>query len=205
MTVATKAVATLLFTLLFPLTMQAQVFPDAYIVTGVASDDVLNIRAEPDASSDIVGELGPYTINIEVLGVSEDARWGQISTGEGNGWVAMRYLEASNHTAAGEFPRPMSCFGTEPFWALNMLPRGDAYQMMGEENRDLTPVTEVVAYQGYAAVFEEGPALTRTLMITRGWCSDWMSDREYGWQATLLNQTPEGNSLQYGCCTLDYR
>ena len=200
-----KLLTALLFAVLFPLALQAQNFPAAYIVTDVASDDVLNIRATPDASSDILGELGPYSINVEVLEVSEDTRWGRISTGEGNGWVAMRYLTASNHAPANEVPRPMSCFGTEPFWALQMLARGDEYELAGDGNRALTPLKEVIAYQGYAVVFEEGPTLNRTLMITRGWCSDGMSDRDYGWQATLLNETPEGDSLLFGCCTLDHR
>ena len=37
----------------------AQLLPECYMVTDVASDDVLNIRAEPTASSEIIGELGP--------------------------------------------------------------------------------------------------------------------------------------------------
>ena len=37
----------------------AQLLPERYMVTDVASDDVLNIRAEPTASSVIIGELGP--------------------------------------------------------------------------------------------------------------------------------------------------
>ncbi|HGG04386.1 MAG TPA: SH3 domain-containing protein, partial [Aliiroseovarius sp.] len=110
----------LFFILGFNTAALAQNLPDAFFVTGVAADDVLNIRAEPSARSAIVGQLGPQAINVEVIAFSDNGKWGKVSTGEGNGWVAMRFLERSNHTPAGEVPRPMACFGTEPFWALGM-------------------------------------------------------------------------------------
>lgn len=196
---------TFIFVLLLPFIAHAQNLPDAFIVKDVASDDVLNIRAEPNASSPIIGALGPYGINIEVLKLSPDGKWGMVSGGDRNGWASMRYLERSNHVGAQEIPRPMTCFGTEPFWALGMYPGGDEYELAGDGRRDLTMINEVVAYRGYAAVFQEGPTLNRTLLIERGYCDDGMSDLEYGWRATLLNETPQGSSLHFGCCTLDHR
>lgn len=200
-----KAIAAVLFALLLPVLAQAQTLPDAFIVTGVAPDDVLNIRAEPSASAPIVGDLGPYMINIEVLELSADQKWGRVSTGEGNGWASMRYLQRSGHTEPGEVPRPMTCLGTEPFWALGMYPQGNEYELAGDGRHDLTLIKEVVAFQGFVVVFEEGVSLNRTLTVERGLCSDGMSDRDYGWRATLFSEAPGGDSLQFGCCTLDHR
>ncbi len=200
-----KLFTAFLFALLLPALAQAQTLPDTFIVTGVAADDVLNIRAEPTASAPIVGELGPYMINIEVLKLSANQKWGRVSTGEGNGWASMRYLERSGHNDLSEVPRPMTCIGTEPFWALGMHPQGDEYVLLGYGRHDLTWIKDVLAFQGFVVVFEEGPSLNRTLTVERGLCSDGMSDRDYGWRATLLNEAPDGDSLQFGCCTLDHR
>lgn len=181
----------------------ADTFPAPYSVTGVAADDTLNIRAEPDASSPVIGEYGPYALNIEVLRTTPDGQWGRVGLGEGNGWVAMRYLARSDHQDPNAFPRPLSCFGTEPFWSLNVTVRGDEYQAMGDTRRDLTMISERTAYNGALAVFEEGPTLQRTLIVRRLTCGDGMSDREYGWQATLFNDAPDGGEVQSGCCTTD--
>ncbi|HID07242.1 MAG TPA: hypothetical protein EYP10_08845 [Armatimonadetes bacterium] len=200
-----RFIAALLCALTMPILATAQQLPDAFMVTGVASNDVLNIRTEPKASSAIIGTLDPYGFNIEVIKLSPNGKWGMVSAGERNGWVAMRFSKRTNATAPNEIPRPMICFGNEPFWALGMYPNGDEYQLAGESRHDLTPINEVVSYQGYAVVFQEGPTLNRTLMIQRGYCDDGMSDLEYGWRAILLNETPQGSSLNFGCCTLDNR
>ena len=59
--------------------------PDVYQVTGVAADDVLNMRASPSASGDIVGTIPPETDGIMAFdcvgGLSFDA-WEQASEAE---------------------------------------------------------------------------------------------------------------------------
>ncbi|MFZ3580746.1 hypothetical protein ACOI1H_01070 [Loktanella sp. DJP18] len=192
----------LLVLMLWAGSVAAQDFPDAFTVTGVAADDVLNIRSDATAASPIIGSFGPQDLNIEVLEVSTDGKWGRVGTGEGNGWVAMRFLARSGHNAADGMPRPFVCSGTEPFWTLALLPGGDEY-LTPEGRRDLTLTTEATAPQGYLAIFDEGPTLTRNLIVMRGACSDGMSDRSFGWQAMLFNQAPDGNTVQTGCCTLD--
>lgn len=183
--------------------VNAETYPGSFFVTGVANDDTLNIRSAPDASSDIIGTYGPYTLNIEVLRTSPDGKWGLVGLGERNGWTAMRFLEQSDHQDPNTFPRPLSCFGTEPFWSLNVTVRGDEYQEMGDTRRDIEMIAERTATNGAMAVFEEGPTLNRTLIVKTGYCSDGMSDREFGWQATLFNDAPDGSTVQTGCCTLD--
>ncbi|MEA3277216.1 MAG: SH3 domain-containing protein [Pseudomonadota bacterium] len=87
--------------------------PDFYSVTGVADDDVLNIRAEPDAHAKKIGEIPPDGTCVRNLGcqggltfreftelteeqkakrLKENPRWGKIEYQGVNGWVAGRYL-----------------------------------------------------------------------------------------------------------------
>ena len=191
--------------LLLPLGAQAQQLPALYQVVGVASDDMLNVRAEPTARSMILDRLMPFEYNIEVVRLSANGKWGLISAGERMGWVSMRYMEHTPNAAPGEVPRPMRCGGNEPFWGLSMYPGGSEFNSPEGGRHDLTTLGEAAAWQGYAALFEEGPTLNRTLTIERGYCDDGMSELEYGFRAVLFNQAPDGNSLFFGCCTMDNR
>lgn len=87
--------------------------PDYWVVTGVASDDVLNIREQPDPRSTKVGEIPPDGTcirNLECVGgltfeeftslsekekqriLRERPRWCRIDFRGVEGWVAGRYL-----------------------------------------------------------------------------------------------------------------
>ena len=59
-----------------------------------AADDVLNVRAEPNASSAILGGLEPGAGPVEVIETSQpgSTKWGRIVFQEGNGWVSMKFL-----------------------------------------------------------------------------------------------------------------
>lgn len=169
------------------------------MVTDVASDDVLNIRTDPDHTSEKIGELGPYTLNVEVLRTLDG--WGYIGAGEQSGWVSMRYL-AANPAPAGELPRPLSCGGTEPFWDITFWPRGAEYNTPDAGPQALTILSEQIASNGYLITTQEGPTLTRTIAISGQWCSDGMSDRNYGMSAIVFTNAPDGNSVLTGCCTM---
>lgn len=192
--------------LLFCGAAQAQSLPAAYQVQGVAAGDVLNIRAEPSASAPVLGSFGPYDLNIEVLRLSEDGRWGRVGLPEGTGWVAMRFLKATPPDDPDTIPRPFTCVGTEPFWSLALTARGGMEWSTPDTPRtDLSLTEEHVATQGYFARAEEGPTRLYSLTVTREWCTDGMSDREYGFLARLFIESPDGNLLLSGCCTLDAR
>jgi uncharacterized membrane protein len=182
----------------------AQDFPATYQVTGVAADDVLNIRAEPSGDAATVGEIGPYGFNIEVLGLSDDGKWGMVPLPEGSGWVSMRFLQATPAADPWLIPRPLSCSGTEPFWTLGLYPKG-AEWVTPEGRSDLTVTEESVASRGYRLRAEEGPTRAYHLTVTRAQCSDGMSDRRFGLAASLFIESPDGNELLSGCCTLDHR
>ncbi len=184
----------------------AQSLPAAYQVTGVAPDDVLNIRAEPSASAPVLGTIGPYAITVEVLRLSDDGKWGLVPMPEGGGWVSMRYLTGMAGQDPALIPRPFTCIGTEPFWNLALTARGAAEWTTPEEPRsDLTLIEEQAAPSGYHARLEQGPTRSFDLIVSREWCSDGMSDRTFGFAAKLFIAAPDGNLLASGCCTLDHR
>lgn len=179
----------------------AQDLPAQYSVQGVAADDVLNVRAEPSADSAVVGELGPYRINVEVLELSPDGRWGLIGLPEGNGWVAMRYL-APQETPAGQLPLPLVCSGTEPFWTLGLYPGGSEY-VTPEGRQDLTLVKNEIAAAGFLATLTDEAGGVWTMLVDDDRCSDGMSDRIYGWRGLVFRAGGAGNVVLSGCCTLD--
>ena len=182
----------------------AEDLPAQFSVRDVAADDVLNIRAAPSAGAAKVGALGPYEINIEVLQLSENGRWGLIGLPEGNGWVSMRYLERQALPEGTVIPRPLTCLGTEPFWRIGLYPRGDEYERMGEERLDLDLVSERPGEDGFQAELT-GNGVTYSLVVTRGQCGDGMSDRAFGWTGTLYRDSANGAETLQGCCTLDGR
>lgn len=187
-----------------PVVSLAQNFPSAFQVAGVAKDDTLNIRAEPNAGSEILGQIGPFATAVEVLYLSQDGKWGRVGLPEGNGWVAMRYLEMTPTLNAHEVPRPLSCFGTEPFWSVSLYLRGAEYNSPDTGAVPMDVVAEAVSPQGYLLKLHEGPTLERTLIVTRTRCGDGMSDREFGFSTLMFLQSPEGNGTFSGCCTLDH-
>ena len=183
----------------------AETLPAAYQVHDVPQSDVLNIRATPSVSAAAVGTIGPFAVNVEVTEMSPDGKWGKVGIPEGNGWVNMRYLEATPPVDPDQVPRPLSCFGTEPFWNIGLYPRGAEYNSPDTGAVPMTVLAEAVAPQGYFVRLEEGPTLNRTLIITREKCSDGMSDREYGFAARMFLEAPDGNAVYGACCTLDHR
>ncbi|MEM7338840.1 MAG: SH3 domain-containing protein [Actinomycetota bacterium] len=65
-----------------------------WTVVGVDSDDTLNVRAEPNASATIVGELDPWSTDFAVTGDNgTPVRWREITLADGtDGWVNARFV-----------------------------------------------------------------------------------------------------------------
>ena len=93
--------------------------PDYFMVRGVASDDVLNIRQEPDAGSRKIGEIPHDGNGIQNLGcegglsygewqeaspaereAAERRRWCRIAYDGVEGWVAARFLAEGSEVVA---------------------------------------------------------------------------------------------------------
>lgn len=75
--------------------------PDSWAVTGVAANDVLNIRAQPNPSARIVGAVPPDgrgLANLGCTGIPSFAQWERMSerarrTAGANRWCRIRYRD----------------------------------------------------------------------------------------------------------------
>lgn len=189
----------LLMALALPL--QAEILPALHDVTGVAADDVLNIRAAPEAGAEVIGTLAPDATGVEVLSRTGD--WGLVNTGERSGYVAMRYLARADGPDWSALEAPLTCLGTEPFWSLQIDPKtGETrFQTPEDEKARIAPITAswpaLPWSQSAAIALPDGLAV-----LAPAECSDGMSDRAYGIAADLFLTGPERTRLS-GCCRLD--
>lgn len=51
--------------------------PDLFDVTGVNSNDVLNVRSAPDADAEVIGSLDHDARDIEIVAVEDG--WGRVN------------------------------------------------------------------------------------------------------------------------------
>lgn len=183
------------------LPLRAEVFPALHEVTGVAADDVLNIRAAPDAGAEVIGTLAPDATGVEVL--SEAGGWGQVNTDERSGYVAMRFLKRADGPDWNALETPLTCLGTEPFWSLRIdAAKGETrFQTPEDEEARIAPITAswpALPWSPSAALaLPDGIAV-----LAPAECSDGMSDRGYGIAADLFLTGPDRTRLS-GCCCLD--
>lgn len=179
---------------------QEYILPTLFDVAGVAADDVLNIRAEPNASSGIIGTLAPGAKGIEV--VEERRGWARVNTPERSGWVSMRYLSYRTDVwEPGALPAAFRCLGTEPFWDAKRE-GGDLVlrtpENQGGDRRAVQAVLDSGIFRDPARVVV---ARDMTLFSHPQICSDGMSDRLYGLSATLVLQGDQPRMLS-GCCSI---
>jgi uncharacterized protein YgiM (DUF1202 family) len=81
---AVRLLAVLLCLWALPALATQEAWPALHDVSGVAADDVLNIREAPDASAAIIGKLKPDAENVEVIRPDDHHSWGLVNTGEGS-------------------------------------------------------------------------------------------------------------------------
>lgn len=181
-------------------------YPALYDVTGVAANDVLNVREGRSASTQIINTLAPNQRNIEVVDVSNDERWGLVGLPEGSGWVSMRYLTRQPGQDSRNIPSSLECGGTEPFWGLVFDGQSASYDMMGEDNQNFTKAWEDTA-AGMApvsyAVKLQGTDGDITAVIHRNQCNDGMSEMIYGFDIDVIFSRPSGVAYYSGCCSLN--
>jgi uncharacterized membrane protein len=165
-------------------------------VTGVAFDDVLNLRAEPRAGAALVGALPPTAFGIEALKRADG--WVHVRSGKLEGWAAARYLRPQ--LEPGERPpSPLQCVGTEPFWSFTLDGNSLSYS-----TPDMKPVAaQVGSVQRsrnstivWRVAPKDGPVASTTIEARQA-CSDGMSDRVFSFSARV--ETRDGMLLS-GCC-----
>lgn len=181
-------------------------FPALYDVAGVASDDVLNVRARPDAAAQIVGTLPPDARDVEVIELAPRVDWGRVNVNGTSGWVSLRFMERHPGQFFGAFPEIARCAGTEPFWSLRR--EGADFAISGV---DLPGTRFSTTWRGsslgrrdrHAMTLAAETGETATAVIAYTQCSDGMSDYRYGLTLDLVREGgPDGPALYSGCCSL---
>lgn len=185
--------------------LRADDLPAFYDVAGVAQNDVLNVRETPDLTSRILTTLTHDTTDLEVVARSADGGWAQINIDEQTGWISLQFLARQPGQPAATLPRPLSCFGTEPFWSLT-VPRDGPAEMTRIDAEPvpietLEPVTSANQTDRYA-VFGQGSERVFTFIFHRDQCFDQMSDRAYGMSVDIFMTEDSGVSYVTGCCNL---
>lgn len=187
---------------LAPSIVAAQDFPALYGVSGVATDDVLNIRAEPNAQAEIIGEFAADRQDVEVVASGPDGSWGQVNAGEQSGWASLSFLERQPDQPAGEPIARLSCSGTEPFWSFSI--DGDEATFGAPDQDDETvALAEPVKASGRTDRWSViGVYGGTTAILARASCSDGMSSRAYGLTIDLLRSDPGAPTYLTGCCSV---
>lgn len=184
--------------------------PSRADVIGVAANDLLNIRAEPDAKAAVIGTLAPSAKGVEITGFDVSGQWARVGTGEGMGWASGRFLQLQRATwAPGKLPSTLSCHGTEPFWSLARTASGMSFSTPDQASRalDLRVVMDRGIAEDPMRSLIAGDAKGRvTAVIQPQLCSDGMSDREYGLAATvILDGQGQKSRMLTGCCSVATR
>lgn len=181
--------------------------PSYHRVTGVASDDTLNVRAAPDGSSEDIGDLPHDTTAIEVIDTDESGTWGRILWQEANGWIAMRFLEPDPIATLGDTTLPVGllCSGAEPFWSIRLAETTAVYSDPTYSAVSLALDSALVAAGRPAfpaALHHSNEGGSTTSILRPQLCSDGMSDREYPYAIATLLRIGEQETLFEGCCRL---
>lgn len=207
--------ATILLLLATPCLATQDQWPALFDVTGVEPGDVLNIRAEPSGSAPIIGTLAHDAEDVEIIRPNDRHSWGMINLGEGAGWISLAFVTRGPGQWLGATPVVRSCFGTEPFWSLEIddaemtLTRPDAAPREGLISGRYTSRSrrDTHAFRGSFFPDEDGEiALVATMRLAS--CNDGMSNREYGVAIDVLlspssfPDNAERFGLYSGCCSL---
>ena len=189
-----------------------------YRVTGVAANDVLNIRkdvasAGQVSAAPIIGSIPSGATGVKGTGVTvevEGSLWRQVVHDGVVGWVAARYLAASERAGPVSAPVGLTCGGTEPFWSMTF----DASRAVREDPgagasvdrfRYVPTPPRFAAGRSHVwsvALRSAGgsPAATAVFIRTDA-CSDGMSDFTYPIEFVLTEDDRDGAVLS-GCCQL---
>jgi len=193
---------------LFAIPISAQEYPALHNVVGVAGNDVLNIRQSPNASSPIVGSLGPYQTGIEIVTSEQSGKWGLVNMNESSGWVSLRFMARAPQGYWLDLEQNLSCSGTEPFWSLSQGSNHVFFDLNGQETayslRAMGRSANNIGRAGFTAVTSAVDRSTISGFIAAQSCSDGMSDRQYGISIDLMLQKSIGLKMLSGCCSLQH-
>lgn len=214
-------VGTVFTAVIFISTAQAQTpdLPALYEISGLSAGEVLNIRAEPEIGTDVIGTLNADAHLQEVVALSTDGNWAQINTGEQSGWASTRFLTDAGGPRWWARDLPLTCFGTEPFWS-SVIFRNDPGSLTLKDQSQSSATGQSFSLGRFQQVwgnpqwnqpmnavmtFDDGGAQAVAVVRAES-CNDGMSDREYGLSVNLFVDDGSGktSSAAYygGCCSI---
>lgn len=186
-------------------TATAQERTSYYQVADLAGNDHLNVRAEPSATSEDIGDLASGSKPYEILEIDSTGTWGRILWLEGNGWVALKYMQPIKIPllANTQIPVGLTCVGAKPFWTLEFKSQEVGVISTQEEVKPMTVVNTTKSRNGNQfpiAVELQTNSNTATTTLRRAQCSDGMGGLKYEWAADIVIN-PQFTLLS-GCCSL---
>lgn len=102
--------------------------------------------------------------------------------------------KASPTAVSGDFAGDLNALGTEPFWAIKIRADGLTFSRPGVEDAESPNPGPVIENDHATWTIADGPTPFK-LTLTKGECSDGMSDRHYTLRAVLVFE----NKTMYGC------
>ncbi|MGB0959788.1 MAG: hypothetical protein ACPGVK_06000 [Halocynthiibacter sp.] len=167
-----------------------------YRVKDVAADDMLWVRAEPNAQA--VPLDGLMSGDFVTVWDMRPNGWAELSAREGVGYASARYLEQAvlPKTAEG-LPLGLSCFGTEPFWGFEIRHDGSLFFERVDDTAVLDDVQRVGS--GVAGYPYRLQGADISAVLNSEICSDGMSDRLYPWRVDV---SVADRGTFRGCCRI---
>lgn len=182
--------------------------PEFYKVVEQKSGPTINVMAEPNEGSEVLGQLDKEQSVLEVVALSSDGNWARVNAGETSGWVSTQILQAQDSVwESSKLPEALICFGTEPFW--NVTQEGGKLRMksMRDDSDRLFSDAEIFD-RGFDSdrnrvITAKAGEIEMTSVITDAQCGDGMSDRTYGLKnVMMLKGGANGTEIYSGCCSL---
>lgn len=180
---------------------------ETYKVIGISAGDSLVIREEPVEGGKVAEwkERGRIPASaVDVLGTGRSKligqqRWYEVAHGGNQGWVNGTFLEGGE--TADLKGVTFSCAGTEPFWGVTLAGNGAGTYTDPEEQPVTLSLEQVQAATArHFPLFYRGKGSNgrtyRATIARQSWCTDGMSDYEYGFQILLTDD----EVFQEGCC-----
>ena len=178
----------------------AQTYPALHDVA-VSAGSSLNVRAQPTVASSRVGSLAHGQTGIEVTAADPTGNWGRINHEGMAAWASLAYLQAQPAPTVPPGDR-LTCAGTEPFWALEIVQGQSAVlKRPGEADLPLAAATAQPASNRFEPFLVDLGA-SHAAILHRETCSDGMSDQLFGLSALLLDLAAGGKTLFTGCCSV---
>ena len=182
-------------------------------VVGVRANDVLHMREEPfegqaQAASKIVGSIPHDETRVLATGqttVVSKQRWYEVYYRGTKGWVNGKFLSAIQSSTPMK-DLSLSCFGTEPFWSLDMLNKKATFTDLSATSHPYSIVQkEHGANRGNllsVRLIGNDRNSMQAIITAREWCNDGMSDRENPFEIFLIAAPGLDGRVVQGCCNI---